>query len=222
MKGTTTLVSHDAEGKVGNWMTEAPTISADGRVVAFTAAPGGADTPNIDGSSHRGPAVFVIDLATSRLERISSDDDAMAGAVNSRGALSADGRWVVYSAMGAALPTHSDIFLHDRQSRTTTQLTHGSFRADSGNPAVSADGRRVAFQSTSGSHVVGDTNSVNDVFVMDVASRDVRRIYRWRTLASRATTRVLSPQSPPTGGRCSSRRWQPTWTQEPPARATSW
>ena len=56
------------------------------------------------------------------------------------------------------------------------QLTKGSFGADSGNVAVSADGRRVAFLSTSATLVPGDTNNANDIFVVDVATGSVRRV----------------------------------------------
>jgi Tol biopolymer transport system component len=41
---------------------------------------------------------------------------------------------------------------------------------------VSADGRRVAFHSTSATLVADDTNHTSDVFVIDVSTGAVRRV----------------------------------------------
>jgi Tol biopolymer transport system component len=63
----------------------------------------------------------------------------------------------------------SDIFVHDRQTATTTRVSLGVRGAQSNEissePALSADGRYVAFASDASNLVPGDTNRSSDVFV---------------------------------------------------------
>jgi Tol biopolymer transport system component len=64
-----------------------------------------------------------------------------------------------------------DIFVHDRQTGQTTRvsLSTGGAQADSHSlfPAISGDGRYVAFESIATNLVANDTNGVVDVFVHD-------------------------------------------------------
>ncbi|HUE85965.1 MAG TPA: hypothetical protein VMO26_07780 [Vicinamibacterales bacterium] len=90
--------------------------------------------------------------------------------------ISADGRWIAFaSAASNLVPDDTngrrDVFVHDRQTGTTTRvsLASGGVQAnhDSSEPAVSADGRWVAFFSLASNLVTGDTNGFGDVFVHD-------------------------------------------------------
>ena len=74
-----------------------------------------------------------------------------------------------------------DIFLHDRDTGTTTRVSVSSAGAQAGgglsfNPVISADGRFVAFESASPQLVPGDTNGVIDVFVRDVQAGTTTRV----------------------------------------------
>jgi hypothetical protein len=65
----------------------------------------------------------------------------------------------------------ADIFVHDRQTGATTRVSVDS-AGNQGNshsyyPAISADGRYVAFSSDASNLVLGDTNGIRDVFVHD-------------------------------------------------------
>jgi Tol biopolymer transport system component len=68
----------------------------------------------------------------------------------------------------------SDIFVHDRQTGTTTLVSVDSNgiqgNGDSTLPSISADGRYVTFQSQADNLVVGDTNlsPLSDIFVHDL------------------------------------------------------
>ena len=64
-----------------------------------------------------------------------------------------------------------DVFRHDRSSGDTLRVSLDSLGAEgnaaSGAPAISADGRFVAFESDATNLTASDTNGVADVFVYD-------------------------------------------------------
>src|SRR5947208_954583 len=119
-------------------------------------------------------------------------------------AVSPDGRyWAFTSYCGredsecAPVPgdtnSASDVFVHDRQTGITERVSVASdgTQGDSGSyfPAISADGRIVAFISDATNMVPGDTNGVDDIFVHD------------RGAPSQVTTTVnFDSPAPPGGG----------------------
>ena len=66
-----------------------------------------------------------------------------------------------------------DVFVHDRQTGTTTRASVGSGGTQANGPdgswfpALNADGRYVGFQSWANNLIAGDTNGMPDVFVRD-------------------------------------------------------
>ena len=64
-----------------------------------------------------------------------------------------------------------DVFVRDRTAGTTRRVSVGPLGAqgtgdgEESYPAISADGRFVAFESISSDLVPGDTNGLSDVFV---------------------------------------------------------
>jgi hypothetical protein len=102
-------------------------------------------------------------------------------------ALSADGRFVAFASRSDALVPGDtngavDVFLYDRRTGVTTRVSVGPSGAEatglrwSADPAVSADGRFVAFSSGAPDLVAGDTNGADDVFVRDVAAGVTTRV----------------------------------------------
>ncbi|MFN2203884.1 MAG: peptidoglycan DD-metalloendopeptidase family protein [Caldilineaceae bacterium] len=99
-------------------------------------------------------------------------------------AMSADGRYVAYTSLANNLVENDDngvedVFLFDAVSGGTV-LVSANRQGASGNgwssdPAVSADGRFVAFYSWAGDLTPGDTNAVQDVFLWDLEGV-IRRI----------------------------------------------
>ena len=84
-----------------------------------------------------------------------------------------------------------DVFVRDRQTGTTRRVSVGPGGAQgngdsSFSPAISADGRFVAFDSCATNLVPGDTNGAADVFVRDRQTGTTRRVSVGRA-ASRAT-----------------------------------
>ncbi len=91
-------------------------------------------------------------------------------------AVSADGRVVAFVSHATNLVAGdtndvSDVFVLDRQTGALgrVSVTSGGAQADghSAQPALSADGRFVAFESSSTTLVASDTNGKTDVFVRD-------------------------------------------------------
>ena len=89
-------------------------------------------------------------------------------------AVSADGRFVAFESVASNLVPGDtngafDVFVHDRQTGTTTRANVASdgTQANSGavRPSISGDGRFVSFDSTASNLVPGDTNGFIDVFV---------------------------------------------------------
>lgn len=128
-------------------------LSADGRYVAFSTYR--ALTP---GDSNGRFDVYVKDLATGALDLVSSNDADQPGDNNSSfPAISANGRYVVYnSTAGNLVPnftpgsTSNRVFVKDRLTRGSylaSATATGTQASGSCNdyPAISADGRFVAF-----------------------------------------------------------------------------
>ncbi|MPV87016.1 hypothetical protein GCU85_09795 [Cardiobacteriales bacterium ML27] len=171
--GVTTRVSVDSSGVASDSYSSDPSISADGRYVAFWS-----NATNLVAGDMNGTAdVFVHDTQTGNTTRVSVDSSGVASdSYSSDPSISADGRYVVFSSDATNLVAGDtngtrDIFVHDTQTGVTTRVSVDS--SDIGGddfsqvPSISADGRYVAFQSSATNLVAGDTNGVADVFVHD-------------------------------------------------------
>ena len=173
--GTDELVSVDVDGNEGNGSSSGAAISADGRFVAFESSA----TNLVPGDTNADYDVFVRDRQTGTTERVSVGSTGNEGnGTSSRPAISADGRFVMFQSTatnlvpGAANGRYwSDVFVHDRQTGTTERVSVASDgtqeNVSSHSPAMSANGRFVAFDSFASNLVPGDTNGANDVFVHD-------------------------------------------------------
>ena len=170
---TTTRVSEYQGGFEADFDNLRPSISADGRFVAFDS-----DAANLAwGDTNDTFDVFVKDRQTGILTRVSVNDAGEEGSGDSvRPAISADGRVVGFSSEVANLVPgdtngSTDIFVHDRRSGATKRvsITAGGAEAngDSVRPAISADGRLVVFESDASNLVAGDSNNFTDVFLND-------------------------------------------------------
>jgi Tol biopolymer transport system component len=163
---TTERVSMDSAGNPGNRDSIQPSISADGRFVAF-----GSDATNlVSGDTNWWADVFVHDRQTRTTERVSVDSAGTQGNGSFSGepSISADGRFVAFTSdarnlvPGDTNGINADVFVHDRQTRTTERVSVSSAGTQgnwfSGEPSISADGRFVAFYSLADTLVLLDTN----------------------------------------------------------------
>jgi Tol biopolymer transport system component len=172
--GITTRVSQGLGGGAANGPSEDPAISADGRLIAFESRASNL----VAGDTNDRQDVFVYDRTTGTTTRVSvSATGGQAVGGDSRDPdLSPDGRFVVFdSAASNLVPNDTnrkrDIFIRDLVTNKTQRVSVNSGgtqgNGDSGNPAVSANGRFVAFDSRARNLVKGDTNGSADVFLRD-------------------------------------------------------
>lgn len=170
---TTTRVSLAPGGVQPNNGSYSPSISADGRYVAFLS-----DATNlVAGDTNVSRDAFVVDRQTATTTRASVDSAGVQANLDSvTPVLSGNGRFVAFTSFADNLVPEdlnesSDVFVRDLQANTTTRVSEyqGGFEADFDNlrPAISADGRFVAFDSDAANLAWGDTNDVFDVFVKD-------------------------------------------------------
>jgi Tol biopolymer transport system component len=168
--GVTERISVGPNGVQGNDHSSSPALSADGRFVAFTSQASNL----VPGDTNDARDVFVHDRRTGATERVSVGPNGVQGDKQSSSlALSADGRFVAFtSEAGNLVPddnnASTDVFVHDRRTGRTERVSvgpNGEGHDYSSDPALSADGRFVAFVSNALNLVPGDTNNVKDAFV---------------------------------------------------------
>ncbi len=169
--GTTWRVSVDSGGGQGDGASNEPSISGDGWYVAFTSV-----ASNLVGADANGKGdVFVHDRQTGTTTRVSVDRNGVeANEVSGQPSISDDGRFIAFEAYASNLVPgdvngNTDVFLRDQLAGTTVRVSAvvpgDQANGPSAYPAISGDGRYVAFASTASNLVADDTNGVNDVFV---------------------------------------------------------
>lgn len=169
--GTTTRISATPNGGDASGASYRAAISADGAFVAFCSratnlAP---DDGNIAADA------FLVERATGAVTRIAIEGTT-GGA--SEGCLSVDvnddGSKVAYAAVAG---TRSDVFLYDRASGGSSNITGGSDGSSGlSRVAISGDGNIVAFDSLATDLAGGDSNRSRDVFVRDVQAATTTRV----------------------------------------------
>jgi Tol biopolymer transport system component len=199
---STTLVSRasGAGGASGNRASVGGAISADGRFVAFASSSSNLSADDQDTT----PDVFVRDLQTNTttlVSRASGINGAEGDGSSAAPAISADGRFIAFDSAASNLDpddadSNADVFVRDLQTNTTTLVSRatGANGAkgdnDSGGPAISADGRFVAFQAFASNLDPDDGNTAGDLFVRDLQASTT-------TLVSRATGANGAPGNAP-------------------------
>ena len=171
--GTFQLASRNSAGIQANTGSGACSLSTDGKVLAFT-SPADNLVRNDTNATHD---VFVRDLVANKTRVVSIDSAGnRSNSFSFDPSLSADGSCVAFVSFATNLVAGDtngvgDIFVHDRTTGTTTRVSVSSAGVEAdrtcSSPAISADGRYVAFWSGATNLVPGDTNGWTDVFVHD-------------------------------------------------------
>ena len=187
--GAITRASTDGFGNQSNQFgtSEFPSLSADGRYVAFASAANNL----VPGDTNVGFDIFIKDLSTGAITRASTD--AFGNQSNLYGysqypTLSADARYLAFASSANSLvpgDTNNtwDIFVKDLTTGAITRAStdaagvQGNGASEGANkaPSLSADGRYVAFESVASNLVPGDTNGASDIFVKDLQSGAIVR-----------------------------------------------
>jgi Tol biopolymer transport system component len=179
----TELVSISNSGGYGNDYSVHPSISPDGRYIAFSSlATNLVDTPTLGIAE-----AYVRDRETGTTQLVSVAGDGTPGndGLLSPPAISEDGRYVAFLSPATNLVNGdtneaTDIFVFDRQTSTTRRVSVAS-DGSQGNGvsdmfAMTPDGRFIAFRSTSSNLVSGDTNNSRDIFVHDLLTGMTERV----------------------------------------------
>ena len=172
--GATTRVSVNSYGEQGNSESLSPSLSSNGQFVTFESNANNL----VPGDTNGQTDIFVHDRQTGKTSRISvSSDGTQANWPSFYPAISAEGRYVTFQSIASNLIANdtneeADIFVHDRQSGTTSRVSISSDslqgnRGSMWSPTISGDGRFVAFWSDAYNLVPGDTNGLSDTFIHD-------------------------------------------------------
>lgn len=177
--GVTELISRSIDGQAGSMESQRPSISADGRYVAFESWA----TDLVAGDENYYSDVFVVDRHTGEVELVSvGSEGQQANHVNGGAVISANGRYVAFSSMAGNLVPNDhnqmyDVYMRDRRSNRT-QLISINVNGQAGggasiSPAVTAAGTYIVFDSGAADLVSNDTNERIDVFVFNTPAADV-------------------------------------------------
>jgi hypothetical protein len=165
-------VSLSSAGVQGDRSSRRPSISGDGRYVAFES-----EALNLDSGpgSSWGSDIFVRDRATGQTDLISAGSSATpTEESNYFPDISADGRYVTFTSGAPDLVPHDsngfyDVFWHDRVEGRTERAsvaTNGAqANANSYFGALSADGLHIALVSAATNLTAGDSNTTSDVYL---------------------------------------------------------
>jgi hypothetical protein len=184
-------VSVDSTGAQVNGPSQSPSMSGDGRFVAFTSNASTLVTGDTNGVSD----IFVKDRQTGAVTRASVKSDGSQGDRDSSSpSISGDGRYVAfvsYAALAAGdtrpcagtaanQPECADIYVRDTVTNETTLVSvagdNSPANGPSMNPQISAGGRFVLFESAATNLVAGDTNGVTDIFIRDRTANTTTRV----------------------------------------------
>mgnify|MGYP003865739923 CR=1 FL=1 len=175
-----------AGGAEANANSYEPSLSGDGSVVAFTTTASNL-TPSVEGTTTANVVRRDLSAGTNTLLTRGTKGKAVGG---SRPAISEDGNRIAFHTNTDNLVSGDanglwDIFVYDH---TTAQVKRVSLTAGGGErnqgqesasrivtPAISGDGRFVAYSTTATNVVSGDANGMQDVFVANLETGGVQR-----------------------------------------------
>lgn len=166
--------------------TSSNSVSDDGRFVVFDKNADNLVPDDVNG--HDYADVFLRDVQLGTTELISVDSAGQQGVGHSIWpAISGDGRFVAFQSLAAftgGTDADADVFVRDRLFGTTEIVSVSSTNqrgsgGDSEMPAISADGRFVAFRSSAGGLVANDPSGTWEIFVRDRLLGTTERVNRY-------------------------------------------
>jgi Tol biopolymer transport system component len=173
----TIVVRDRVEGRtvtIGDGRT--PAISADGRFVAFAST----ETNLVPGEDANGIVedIYLAEISSGQIRRVSVDTQGhqLPTGSSSAPSISGDGMRIVFSSMATLAPRSAKglphVYVRDLGSQTTRLIGTGW------RPSISANGRFVAFASSSATMASDDRNNLPDVFVADLQTSRIELISR--------------------------------------------
>ena len=176
VSGTTSRVSVSSGGTQGNGSSSEPSISSNGRYVAFTSS---ATNLIASDSNSTTKDIYVHDRTNGTTEVVSLNNygsQTSNGGHSERSDITRDGRYIIFESTASNLVSSDnnavrDIFVRDRKLSTTVRLsesTSGTEANDNSSfPSISCDGAFAVFKSPATNLTSGDTNNGTDLFLVD-------------------------------------------------------
>lgn len=173
-------VSVSNDGKDANAESYEASVSGDGNFIAFTSMASNISATEKGTSNNN---VFLRDMKSESTIMISIDPIAKKGGGGSKPSISYDGTRIAFYSHTATLVADDnnglwDIFLWEKNISTLKRisLTSDGKERNQGNesanrivaPAISGDGRYIAFTTTATNMVSGNMNGYQDVYVYDI------------------------------------------------------
>ena len=182
--GVTRLLTTTSTGEAVNGPSWNPVISADGTTVVFESA--ATDFLDARGVTRASTGIYMIRLTSGLRARL--DPTRLGGSRSKSGSptVSADGQLVAFvsgadltcgvpSGCAAAPSDHNgvaDVYVHDTQTGATRRISRSYAGADpdgpSYDPAISGDGRYVAFVSEASNLIRPSVRGTAQVYVHDL------------------------------------------------------
>jgi Tol biopolymer transport system component len=170
--GETTRVSVASDGSQATAGSSQPSISADGRYVAFESI-----APNLVAGDTSPRDIFVHDRTSGTTTLVSVASDGSQGNFGSNWdpSVSADGRYITFRALDPNLAAGDtniadDVFIHDRTTGTTARVSVADDgvqgNSNSWSPAVSGNGKHVVFIGDSDNLVLGFSSGIEQVYAV--------------------------------------------------------
>jgi Tol biopolymer transport system component len=176
--GATELVSVSVNGISGNNVSTSPSISDDGRYIAFTSIANNLVPANVDTNSLQD--VFLRDRSLASTALVSVATTGRSGnSVSEAPVVSNNGRVAFVSAATNLVANDTnafqDVFWRDTIANVTVMVSLGlggsAANGNSSSPVINDDGRYVAFASNASNLVANDTNfGITDIFRRDLAT----------------------------------------------------
>jgi len=183
--GKTTRISRRSNGAQGNNSSYLSTISPSGRYVGFLSV-----ADNLVPNDSNGEAdVFVHDRKSKKTVRASVATNGAQGNGSSHWPAVANNGSVAFPSASTNLVTNDtngdwDIFVRNIKTKKTRRVSVSSAGVQAigdsdvtlGPPQISANGKRIAFDSRATNLVAGDTNATFDVLLHNRTNQTTRRV----------------------------------------------
>lgn len=169
--GILKTVSVNASGSVGNWNSNAPSMSCDGGIIAFDT--GATNLFNNDTNGY-------TDIIIANRVNGSTDLSSITSSGNSDSAspkVSCNGNYVAFGSGATNLISGitnntQNIFRYSRMDQSTELISISSSGVQANDisqrPSISDDGRYIAFDSNANNLVSNNTNNFSHIYIRDV------------------------------------------------------
>ena len=176
------LISSAAGQSPANNSSSWPTVSANGQWIAFTSQASNLVSADQNSASD----IFLFNRQAGSLEIISISSTGEPGnGASFQPSISADGSLMAFASLASNLDKNDtnglpDIFIRDLSKEKTEQISHALEGAQpdgwSDQPAISGNGRFIAFRSAANNLAPDDDNPGDDIYLYDRVTNEIKRV----------------------------------------------